>query len=84
MIDFSTEQYSKRVTLKMTKLSPLTVTLVLTLLTLGVCDEYEFGHFTNEFVVEIDGGNEVAERVAKNHGFHTVSRVCRIQSVDGS
>ena len=33
------------------------------------------GHYLNEFAVEVEGGSEVAERVARESGFELVSQV---------
>ena len=35
-------------------------------------------HFTNDFAVEIDGDNTVADLVAGTHGFRLVRHVCHI------
>ncbi len=54
----------------------LTLTLTGTLLTCGVLgEELPYGAFTNEFAVQIVGGERVARAVAEDHGFDIIRKV---------
>ena len=56
----------------------LSAVLTLSLQTVVAHDDDDFeGHFTNDFAVEVNGGDIVADLVAGSHGFMLVKQVRR-------